>query len=69
MPTFSPAIRRKRLLTAAERLCAYSERVKGGLQSPEVRDHQAALADVAEAHEISRRLYSALEKFLRNYHC
>jgi len=57
--------KRIQLLIQAKRLIAYAQRVEKALQSLDSRDHQNALADVAEAGEIARRLYLAIQDYLK----
>jgi hypothetical protein len=50
---------------AAKRLERYSRKVKDGIWIGDRRKLIDAMADVAEAGEIARRLYTALEKVIK----
>lgn len=55
----------RRLRLAAERLERYSLRVQNALATGDRDQLYQALADVAEAHEIARRLSDSLVAFLQ----
>ena len=55
---------RIQLIKAAGRLVLYARRVEKGVQSLDLRDHQEALANVAEVHELAQRLFDGLTKYL-----
>ena len=50
----------------AVRLERYCRRVRDGIRKGARDDLIQALADCAEVHEIARRLYRALEEFLKS---
>ena len=57
---------RVQILQAAERLIRYAGRVQEHLQKLDPREHQQALAALAETAEIARRLYDAVSNSLKS---
>jgi hypothetical protein len=55
---------RSKLALQAERLALYTERIRAALAQTDRRKLQNALADIAEAGEIARRLYRSLSQAL-----
>ena len=53
------------LILYAKRLLAYAQSISEEVAGPELYRQRQALADLAEASEISRRLYTALFVYIK----
>ena len=53
------------LIMHAKRLLAYAQSISEEVAGPELYRQRQALADLAEASEISRRLYTALFVYIK----
>jgi hypothetical protein len=53
------------LILYANRLLSYAQSISEAVAAPELYRQRQALADLAEASEISRRLYTALFVYIK----